>query len=77
MTDTLDLPLLVFVLSMVVLWFFAQVGVFIRTKLRPLEEDERQDFVVVLTANDAPRPSYWVQLLDGHQPVQPAQGLRG
>ena len=51
MTDTLDLPLLVFVLSMVVLWFFAQVGVFIRTKLRPLEEDERQDFVVVLTAS--------------------------
>jgi len=50
-TNSLDSPLLLFVLSLAVLWLFAQVGIIIRTKLRPLEEDERQDFVVVLTAS--------------------------
>ena len=50
MTAIVDLPILVFVLSFVVLWLFAQIGVFFRTRLRPLAEDERQDFGVVLTA---------------------------
>jgi len=50
MTAIVDLPILVFVLSFVVLWLFAQIGVFFRTRLRPLAEDERQDFGVVLAA---------------------------
>jgi hypothetical protein len=50
MTNIVDFPILVFALSLVVLWLFAQIGVLFRTRLRSLEEDERQDFVVVLTA---------------------------
>ena len=50
MINVMDFPILLFAVSLVVLWLFAQVGVFFRTRLRPLAEDERQDFGVVLTA---------------------------
>ena len=45
-----DFPLLVFVLSLVVLWLSAQIGVFCRNRSRPLEEVERTDLATVLTA---------------------------
>ena len=48
--SVVDSPLLFLMLSLVTLWLFAQVGMLVRTRLRPLEEDERQDFTVVLTA---------------------------
>ena len=48
--SVVDHPLLFLMLSLVTLWLFAQVGMLVRTRLRPLEEDERQDFTVVLTA---------------------------
>jgi len=50
MTNIVDSPILVFVLSTVVLWLFAQLGILFRTRLHALAEDERQDFGVVLTA---------------------------
>jgi len=50
MTNIVDSPILVFALSTVVLWLFAEIGIFFRTRLHPLAEDERQDFGVVLTA---------------------------
>jgi hypothetical protein len=45
-----DFPLLVFVLSLIVLWLSAQLGVFFRNRLQPLEEVERTDLATVLTA---------------------------
>jgi len=45
-----DFPLLVFVLSLIVLWLSAQVGVFLRDRLRRLEEGELTDLATVLTA---------------------------
>jgi hypothetical protein len=41
-------PLLVFVVSLAVLWLAAQAGVFFRRHLRPLEEDEWKDLETVL-----------------------------
>jgi len=40
---------LVFLISLVALWLSVQVGALFRTK-RPMEEDERHDFDIVLTA---------------------------
>jgi len=45
-----DSPLLVFALSVVVLWLSAQIGAVLRRRLRPLVEDEREYFDVVLAA---------------------------
>ena len=45
-----DSPLLIFSLSLVVFWLSAQIGVFFRKKLRPLEEDDGNDLATVLTA---------------------------
>ena len=45
-----DFPLLVFVLSLIVLWLSAEFGVFCRNRLRRLEEVERTDLATVLTA---------------------------
>src|SRR5215470_705895 len=45
-----DSPLLVFALSVVVLWLSAQIGAFLHRRLRPLVEDEREYFDVVLAA---------------------------
>ena len=45
-----DFPLLVFAVSLIVMWISAQIGDFFRKKLLPLEEGERIDFSTVLTA---------------------------
>jgi hypothetical protein len=50
MNSILDYPRLVFILSFIALWFSALLGAFFRKKLRPLEEDLREDFVVVQAA---------------------------
>jgi hypothetical protein len=51
MINVMDYPLLVFVLTVVVLWLSARIGVFIAVKRRKLEEDIREDLGVVLTAS--------------------------
>src|SRR6516164_4962696 len=43
-------PLAFFVLSLLILWLSAQIGAFIRRK-RPLREDERDDFALVINAS--------------------------
>src|SRR5262250_3752016 len=48
MTKIVDFPLLVFALTLLTLWLSAQIGAFVRKKLRPLEETERPDFDIVL-----------------------------
>jgi hypothetical protein len=50
MARIVDLPVLVFVFSLVGLWLSAQIGDAIHRKLRPLSEDEQQDFDRVLAA---------------------------
>jgi hypothetical protein len=42
-----DFPLLVFVFSLLVLWLSANLGAFFCQKIRPLREEEREDFGVV------------------------------
>jgi len=48
--NLMNLPLLVFALSFVVLSLSVQIGDVLRTRLRPLQEDERDDFDLVLGA---------------------------
>jgi hypothetical protein len=48
MTKIVDFPPLVFALTLLTLWLSAQIGAFLRKKLRPLEETERSDFDIVL-----------------------------
>jgi len=50
MSNIVDAPLIVLVISLVALLLSAQMGVFFRKNLRPLADDERADFAVVLTA---------------------------
>jgi hypothetical protein len=45
-----DFPVVVFTLAFIVLWLSAQAGVWVRTRLRPLDEDQWKDFGVVLAA---------------------------
>jgi hypothetical protein len=45
-----DFPLLVLVISLIVMWLSAQIGDFLRKRLRPLEDGERIDLSTVLTA---------------------------
>ena len=47
MTNIVRFPVLVFVLSFVGLWLSVRLGFFLRTKLRPLDQAEREDFNVV------------------------------
>lgn len=49
MAKVADSPLLVFLVSFIALWLSVQVGALFRKK-RPLHEDERHDFDIVLTA---------------------------
>jgi len=49
MTSIVDFPVLVFLLSLAILWLSARIGA-LHHKLRPLNEDEQQDFDRVLTA---------------------------
>ena len=51
MSDIMDYPLLVFVLSFIVLSLSARIGVFIVERRRKLDEDIREDLGVVLTAS--------------------------
>src|SRR5215467_905349 len=48
--NPIDYPRLFFVLSLVVMWFAALIGAFIGQKVRPLKEEEREDFGVVQNA---------------------------
>jgi len=48
--DPMEFPILMLVSSFVVLFLAAEAGNFLRTKIRPLNEDEREDFGVVLGA---------------------------
>jgi predicted histidine transporter YuiF (NhaC family) len=50
MRNILDVPLAVFAFSLVAMGLSAQVGVFFRNKVVSLEEDERQDFGIVIPA---------------------------
>ena len=45
-----DFPLLVFVLSLILLWLSAQMGGFVHKRLRPLDEEDYADLATVLTA---------------------------
>ena len=45
-----NFPFAVFVLSFLIFWLAAQVGVFLRKKFRPLEEEEYSDLGTVLAA---------------------------
>ena len=46
----MNFPRLVFVLSLIVLWLSANLGGFIGTRVRPLKDEEREDFGVVQAA---------------------------
>jgi len=50
MARIVNFPLLVFVLSLLVLWVSARVGALFRSRLLPLPEDGREDFGVVISA---------------------------
>jgi hypothetical protein len=50
MKTLLDRPLAFFVLSLLIMWLFSQIGAFIRRKL-PLPEDQRDDFALVINAS--------------------------
>lgn len=50
MRSLLDYPLLVFALSLSALWLSAHIGAFLRKKRLPIDEGERQDFMVVLAS---------------------------
>jgi hypothetical protein len=50
MNDIADFPRLVFALSFVTLWLSAVLGAFCRVRLRPLAEDQREDFGIVQAA---------------------------
>lgn len=45
-----DFPLVIFIVSLLGLWLSAQVGVLVRKKLRPVEEDERKDWATLEAA---------------------------
>jgi hypothetical protein len=51
MEHLMDYPLLVFVLSLVVMWFSAQTGAYLRRRKRDLEETEREYVSLVLPAS--------------------------
>ncbi len=50
MNKLLNFPFLVFVLSLVALWFSSNLGLFIGQRLRPLKEEQRDDFGIVEAA---------------------------
>lgn len=45
-----DFPLVISIVSLLGLWLSAQVGVLVRKKLRPVEEDERKDWATLEAA---------------------------
>jgi hypothetical protein len=50
MYDPLNYPLLVFAFSLVVLWLSARIGIYLRGRLKMLDDETRQDFSVVSAA---------------------------
>src|SRR5215471_19200034 len=50
MRTVVDTPFAVFALSLVAMYFSAQIGVFFRGRVVRLEEDDRQDFGIVIPA---------------------------
>src|SRR5437667_3728474 len=50
MNTIMNFPLPVLVLSLAVLWFSAQIGVFCRRHLQRIDEDDRQDLSTVVAA---------------------------
>jgi hypothetical protein len=50
MKNLLNSPFLVFAFSFLLLWFSSSLGVFFRKKLRPLEEDQREDLGILQAA---------------------------
>ena len=50
MTSTLDAPVAVFVFALVAMWLSSQVGDFLRRRVAPVNENERQDFSIVIPA---------------------------
>ena len=46
-----DFPLLVFAISLVALWLSVQLGAFFGRKLRPVQDDERDDLGIVINAS--------------------------
>jgi len=50
MRNLLNFPIAIFLLSLVAMWLSGQVGVLLRNRVVPLEEDERDDFGVVIPA---------------------------
>jgi hypothetical protein len=50
MKSVLDLPLAVFALSMIAMWFSVQIGVAFRKRGLPLPKGETQDFSIVIPA---------------------------
>lgn len=76
--NPLDLPRIFFVLALLGLWFSVLSGAFIGQRVRPLKEDEREDFGVIQTALLTLLESVdWIHLLDGRQSIRPAEELRG
>lgn len=51
MINIMNSPLLVLLLSFVTFWLSVQLGDYVRKKLRPLAEDQREDFSVVQAAS--------------------------
>lgn len=49
--NLLDYPLLIFVITLVALWLATYVGAFFGRNLRPLKNDERDDFALVTNAS--------------------------
>jgi hypothetical protein len=50
MSGTANFPVVVFTVSLVVLWLTALLGDFLRKRVRPLAEEEREDFNVIEAA---------------------------
>jgi hypothetical protein len=50
MRRILDIPLVVFGLSLVVLWLCTQIGILLQNRFVPLAEDKRQDLAIVIPA---------------------------
>jgi hypothetical protein len=46
----MNFPILVFFLSLLLLWIAARIGVQLRVKRRPMDEDEREDLGVIVAA---------------------------
>jgi len=46
----LDEPLAIFSLSLLAMWLSAYLGVFLRTRVVPLQEDVQQDYIIVVPA---------------------------